>query len=91
MTDQALRETETGGTNAAGMPGEAAADRVWLSRLIESYDEVCRSESGATPCDGSLLRAARDHLMRSSEHPAPSIIPLPIATAMATCGAAPRG
>jgi hypothetical protein len=71
MTKQALCDTDTmerptgrnqvSGRNA--VPGRVAADRRWLSRLIEAYDQVSRSDVCATPCDGRLLRAAKDHLM----------------------------
>ena len=42
----------------------AGDQRVWLSMLIDTMEQVSRPESRAVPCDGQLLAALRAQLAR---------------------------
>jgi hypothetical protein len=39
-------------------------ERLWLSVLIDTMEDVSRPELRATPCDGSVLSAVRAQLSR---------------------------
>ena len=51
-----------------------SGQRVWLSRLIDTMDEVSRPELRAVPCDISVLTALRAQLAR------PASVRMPFAT-----------
>ena len=41
-----------------------SGQRIWLSRLIDTMEQVSRPESRAVPCDGQVLAALRAQLAR---------------------------
>ena len=41
-----------------------SGQRVWLSRLIDTMDEISRPELRAVPCDDQLLATVRAQLAR---------------------------
>ena len=51
-----------------------SGQRVWLSRLIDTMNEVSRPELRAVPCDISVLTALRAQLAR------PASVRMPFAT-----------
>ena len=42
----------------------ASSQRLWLSMLIETMEEISRPELRAVPCDGRVLAALRAQLAR---------------------------
>jgi hypothetical protein len=42
----------------------AGAQRLWLSKLIETMEQISRPEGRAVPCDPQLLAAVRAQLAR---------------------------
>ncbi|MDE5452110.1 transcriptional regulator [Bradyrhizobium sp. CSA112] len=42
----------------------ANAQRLWLSMLIDTMEEISRPERRAVPCDGQVLAALRAQLAR---------------------------
>jgi hypothetical protein len=40
------------------------AEKIWLSMLIDTMEEVSRPEIRAVPCDRSVLAAVREQLAR---------------------------
>ena len=48
------------------IPGwrSASAQRLWLSMLIDTMEEISRPELRAVPCDDQLLAALRAQLAR---------------------------
>ena len=52
-----------------------SGQRVWLSRLIDSMDEISRPELRAVPCDISVLAALRAQLARPASARMPFATP----------------
>jgi len=42
----------------------AGAQRLWLSKLIETMEQISRPERRAVPCDAQLLATVRAQLAR---------------------------
>ena len=42
----------------------ASSQRLWLSMLIDTMEEISRPERRAVPCDGQVLAALRAQLAR---------------------------
>jgi hypothetical protein len=42
----------------------ASGQRLWLSMLIDTMEEISRPERRAVPCDGKVLAALRAQLAR---------------------------
>ena len=51
-----------------------SVQRAWLSRLIDTMEEISRPELRAVPCDSHVLAALRAQLMR------PASVGLPYAS-----------
>ncbi|KRR00274.1 transcriptional regulator [Bradyrhizobium valentinum] len=49
----------------------ASAQRLWLSMLIDTMEEISRPERRAVPCDGQALAALRAQLARPASARAP--------------------
>jgi hypothetical protein len=49
----------------------ASGQRLWLSMLIDTMEEISRPEVRAVPCDDQLLAALRAQLARPALAPAP--------------------
>ena len=41
-----------------------SGQRVWLSTLIDTFEQISRPERRAAPCDQALIAALRAQLMR---------------------------
>ena len=46
----------------------ASSQRLWLSMLIDTAEEISRPERRAMPCDGQVLAALRAQLARRRRH-----------------------
>jgi hypothetical protein len=53
----------------------ASAQRLWLSMLIDTMEEISRPERRAVPCDGQVLAALRAQLARPASARAPYASP----------------
>jgi len=47
------------------------SQRLWLSMLIDTMEEISRPELRAVPCDGRVLAALRAQLARPASAPIP--------------------
>ena len=53
----------------------ASSQRLWLSLLIDTAEEISRPERRAVPCDGQVIAALRAQLARPASYPIPYASP----------------